>query len=234
MDTKKVRWRPLESNPQTMTSYIKKLGVTGDWEFCDVWSIEPETLSWIPQPCCAFILLFPITDIYKAQFVQEKEQIEKDGQKVSNKLFYMKQTIGNACGTIGVLHAIGNNADDKITIKQGSPMNNFLEKVKGFNPAEIGAALETDDSFTDAHTACAQEGDTAPLSAEAPLDLHFVALVHKDGSLYELDGRKSFPINHGPSSEETFVSDASAVCKKFMNRDAAEKRFTILALSKSP
>lgn len=31
------------------------------------------------------------------------------GAEVNPGIFYMKQTISNACGTIGVLHAIGNN-----------------------------------------------------------------------------------------------------------------------------
>lgn len=34
---------------------------------------------------------------------------------------------------------------------------------------------------------------------------HFIAFVHKGGCLYELDGRKEFPINHGPSAPETLL-----------------------------
>jgi len=45
------------------------------------------------------------------------------------------------------------------------------------------------------------------------------------------DGRKSFPIKHGPTSEETFVKDAAKVCKEFMSRDPDEVRFTVLALT---
>lgn len=230
MATKKIRWRPLESNPEAMTSYIKALGVTGAWQFTDVLSADPELLCMIPQPCSAFILLFPITQNYETYCQQEKDSIEKNGQKISDNIFYMKQTIGNACGTIGVIHAIG-NAQDKIVLKTDSPLQNFLNKVKKLSSAEIGAALETDEEFSQAHTDAAQEGQTAPLSADAPLDLHFVALVHKEGCLYELDGRKNYPINHGASSEESFVSDAAAVCRKFMARDQAEMRFSILALS---
>jgi len=29
-------------------------------------------------------------------------------QELSQNVYFMKQTVGNACGTIGILHAIGN------------------------------------------------------------------------------------------------------------------------------
>lgn len=41
-----------------------------------------------------------------------KKQIEElKGQEVSPKVYFMKQTIGNACGTIGLIHAVANNQD---------------------------------------------------------------------------------------------------------------------------
>lgn len=54
---------------------------------------------------------------------------------------------------------------------------------------------------------------------------------HVDGYIYELDGRKSLPINHGKSSPETLLEDAVAVVKEFMVRDPEELRFTIIALA---
>ena len=30
---------------------------------------------------------------------------------MSDKVYYMRQTIGNACGTIGIIHAVGNNLE---------------------------------------------------------------------------------------------------------------------------
>lgn len=53
--------------------------------------------------------------------------------------------------------------------------------------------------------AAAQEGNTAPPPLEEVVNLHFVALVHRDGRLWELDGRKSFPIDHGPTSPERLL-----------------------------
>ena len=51
-----------------------------------------------------------------------------------------------------------------------------------------------------------------------------------DGNLYELDGRKSFPINHGPTSQESLLSDSCKIIQEFMKRDPTELRFTIVAL----
>lgn len=55
--------------------------------------------------------------------------------------------------------------------------------------------------------------------------------MNVDGTLYELDGRKTFPIKHGVTSDESFVQDAARVCKEFMDRDPEELRFTVMALA---
>lgn len=39
---------------------------------------------------------------------EQQERIEREGQHVAPSAYFMKQTVGNACGTIGLLHAIGN------------------------------------------------------------------------------------------------------------------------------
>ncbi|XP_010292330.1 PREDICTED: ubiquitin carboxyl-terminal hydrolase isozyme L3-like, partial [Phaethon lepturus] len=68
-------------------------------------------------------------------------------------------------------------------------------------------------------------------SIDEKVDLHFIALVNVGGHLYELDGRKPFPINHGETSDDSFLEDAIEVCKKFMERDPEELRFNAIALS---
>ena len=229
MAERKIVWGPLESNPETLTSYIQKLGVSNNWGFSDVFGLDEELLCMVPQPSLAFILLFPITENYKKHYVEEKEKILREGQEVSKDVFFMKQTIGNACGTIGVIHSLANSFD-KIDVKKESPLAKFMNEVKGLSAEEIGKALEGDVSFAEAHTNCAASGQTAPMEADTKVDLHFVALIQKNGSLYELDGRKDFPINHGPSSDKTFLVDAAKVCKKFMALDESEMRFTILSL----
>lgn len=35
--------------------------------------------------------------------------MEAAGQEVSDKVYFMKQFVGNACGTVALIHAIANN-----------------------------------------------------------------------------------------------------------------------------
>ena len=52
--------------------------------------------------------------------------------------------------------------------------------------------------------------------------------------MYECDGRKEFPINHGETSNEKLLADACNVVKNiFMKRDPDEIRFTVLVLAKA-
>ena len=60
----------------------------------------------IPQPCKAFILLYKITETAEKLRSEEEEGLKDD--KRSEKPFWMKQTIGNACGTIAIIHALAN------------------------------------------------------------------------------------------------------------------------------
>lgn len=46
---------------------------------------------------------------------------------------------------------------------------------------------------------------------DVKIDKHFIAFIPFQGSIYELDGRKKFPINHGKTTKETFLKD---VCPK--------------------
>lgn len=41
----------------------------------------------------------------------EAERLKQEGYKPPKEAYFMKQTVGNACGTIGVLHAVANNMD---------------------------------------------------------------------------------------------------------------------------
>lgn len=70
----------------------------------------------VPTPVLAVLLLFPISDASEAHKDAEKAGILAKADSNSKKLYYMKQTVGNACGTVGLTHVALNLAD---TLKLG-------------------------------------------------------------------------------------------------------------------
>ncbi|XP_013386238.1 ubiquitin carboxyl-terminal hydrolase isozyme L3 [Lingula anatina] len=135
------RWLPLESNPDVMNKFVKQLGLQGPYGFVDVFGLDADLLTMVPRPVAAVLLLYPIS---------EKSEATALGVEEENKeVYFIKQTIGNACGTIGVIHALANNTD-KITLAGGNNfLANFLAKTKDISPDERAKKLEIDPVSTD-------------------------------------------------------------------------------------
>jgi len=223
-----ARWVPLESNPEVLTKYSRKLGATkGEW--LDVFALDEESLETIPQPVVSVILLFPISEQYDAFANAQDAELKEKGQQISDDLFYMKQTVSNACGTVGIFHALANSSSD-VELTDGI-LKDFVADTAFLSPLERGQALEKSDKVSEAHEATAQEGQTAAPDPEEQFVTHFVTFVHKGGVLYELDGRREFPVNHGPTTPKSLLKDAAAICKKRMEIDPTEYRFTVVALT---
>lgn len=223
-------WFPLESNPDVMNEYMGKLGMNTDlYNFVDILSVEDWALDMIPKPALAVLMLFPLAPAEEQHRIQESERIDATGQEVSPNVFYMKQTIGNACGTIGLLHAVG-NAKRSVPglVLPGSHLERLLEATSTLRPDESAEYLERDESLEEVHTGAATQGQSEVVD---DVDNHFICFVHADGHLYELDGRKKCPINHGPSSTEGFLQDVVKAVQKFMGRQPDEPRFTLVALT---
>ncbi|KAM3935623.1 ubiquitin carboxyl-terminal hydrolase isozyme L3 [Leptodactylus fuscus] len=227
-----MRWLPLEANPDVSDSFLKQLGVGCSWQFVDVYGLDPELLGLVPQPVCALLLLFPVTEKYERFRAEEEEKIKSHSQDVDSSVYFMKQTISNACGTIGLIHAVANNRD-KLSFESDSALKKFLDDSSALSPEERAKFLEKDESIRVTHESSAQEGQSEAPSIDDKVDLHFVAFVNLHGHLYELDGRKPFPINHGKTCDDTLLEDAIEVCRKFMQREPDELRFTVVAFSKA-
>ncbi|XP_017763766.1 PREDICTED: ubiquitin carboxyl-terminal hydrolase [Eufriesea mexicana] len=226
-------WVPMESNPEVMTKLLHKLGVPRDWCVVDVYGLEPDLLALVPKPVLAVILLYPLSK-KGDNSLEDEEEGDKEKDTSTSKdpaVFHMKQYIHNACGTIALIHSVANN--QHIIKLQDGFLKAFLDDSKDLSFTECGKLLMESDGISTTHKDVAQEGQTEVPSEEVPVYHHFVALIEKNGVLYELDGRKSAPVNHGSTSSETLLEDAARVCKEYMARDPEEVCFTVLALTNS-
>jgi ubiquitin carboxyl-terminal hydrolase L3 len=95
-----------------MSALVHNLGLSKKLEFHDVFSIDdPDLLSFVPRPAYALLLIFPVSDTYEKFRVQEdKDRTEYQGHGPDEEVVWYKQTIGNACGLIGVLHGVSNGS----------------------------------------------------------------------------------------------------------------------------
>lgn len=217
-------WLPLSNDTDLLNSYMYKIGFdTSLYKLTYVFE-----LSRIPQPVAAVILLYPLTDVQKEYHKREQAPLAPDD------VWFIKERIGNACGTIALLHAIFNAPEGlrSATIHPDSWLHSFYQACPLFLPTSAKAAqLEGDSTIKTLHNEAATDASnqTSPYSGETIS--HYVALVHVNGGLYELDGHKKGPVRHGNTSQETLLEDAWKVVKQFMDRDPDEIRFTVMALA---
>jgi len=234
--TKKAqKWFPLESNPVLMNDYIGKLGFHSDlYNFVDVFATEDWALEMIAKPVVAVIFLYPLTE-KQLQHESGKTVAPSTSDNDNNKIWFIKQRIGNACGTIGLLHALLNTPEPVSQFRPGSWLQQFQASCPAsLDPVAKAEILEADDTIASLHdkATSSEQNSTDRGRLEDQLVTHFIAFVRdNNNTLYELDGRKAGPVPHGTTSATTLLPDAIRVIKEFMARDPTEVRFTILALA---
>jgi ubiquitin carboxyl-terminal hydrolase L3 len=197
----------------------------------------------IPQPVGAVMLLYAIKEHNKTSrdnLAEKPEDLDKD-------VWYMKQTIQNACGTVGILNALANvseNIKDMALTDEPSALKNFFESTSTGTTSSLEKArrLESNDEIAQLHHAIAAVPITLSVSPSLALGLssthvgdiintHYVTFVHVNGGLYELDGRKPNPIRHCNTTVVRLLYDACQVIQKdFLDPDPHEERLVIQVL----
>ncbi|XP_071698521.1 ubiquitin carboxyl-terminal hydrolase 3-like [Rutidosis leptorrhynchoides] len=220
------RWLPLEANPDVMNQFLWGLGLPpGEAECNDIYGFDEELLEMVPKPVLAVLFLYPITP------ESEQERLKQDSiikQGSYDGVYFMRQTVGNACGTIGLLHAIG-NIKSEIKLVEDSFLDRFYKFTANMDPMERALYLENDREMEVAHSDAVAAGET---EASDNVNDHFICFACVNGQLYELDGRKSAPVSHGPSSPSTVLQDAANAIKGIIAKNPNSVNFNAIAISK--
>lgn len=209
-----------------LSAHVLQLGVPPSFQFVDVYGTDDELLDMVPQPVYAVLLLYPITATSEAYNESSEpvraQQASEHTQQLSD-LFYMTQTVGNACGTIGVIHALSNTPSATAQLDQSKWLHTFLTSALPLTADERAALLEQNDDIEAAHQSLASEA-TSDVSHASNDNLHFVVLVEHSGLLVELDGRRGGPVVHGPVGEQGLLRAAVRVVQQYMEREPGDIR----------
>lgn len=231
----------LENNPEVMNHLARALGLSDQLSFHDIYSLtEPDLLALIPRPVYALLVIIPLTPTWHAaRQSEDTDKLEYAGKGASEPVIWFKQTIGNACGSIGLVHCLLNSGASEY-IQPGSLVDRIREDALPKGIWERAKVLEDSDEFEKAHAEAAQLGDTPtpePKSDEHT-GQHFVAFVKaKDGHLWELEGARAGPLDRGVlgEGEDVLSERALEMGLRRLMRIEAEKggdlRFSAIALA---
>ncbi|KAJ8774396.1 hypothetical protein K2173_012470 [Erythroxylum novogranatense] len=219
------RWLPLEANPDVMNQFLWGLGLPKTEAECnDVYGLDEELLQLVPKPVLAVLLVYPYNKEREAERIQQDNVMMEPNRKV----YFMKQTVGNACGTIGLLHGVGNMTSN-IKLSEGSFLDRFFKATASMDPFQRAVFLENDREMEVAHSIAATAGETEALDW---VDEHYICFTCVDGELFELDGEKSGPISHGPTSPGSLLQDAAKVFAGIIQQNPHSLNFNVMAISK--
>lgn len=226
------RWPALESTPEVFNQFMCSLGVQeDDVEFHDVYGLEADALSMVPQPVLAVVLCFPDPPQQDASYPSESEQLLFSGEKEARgQVYFIKQieSLGNACGTVALLHAVGNTSSE-ISLVENSCLDLFFKSTASMDPYERAVFLEKDNAMARAHSLAATSGVT---ELSDVVEEHYICFVAVNGALYELDGMKDGPIKHGSSSSTSLLQDVVPVIKAIMFNIPDSINFNLMVLSR--
>ncbi|KAK2060151.1 ubiquitin carboxyl-terminal hydrolase, family 1 [Colletotrichum caudatum] len=229
---------PLEANPELMSSLLHKLGLSPALSVHDVYSLtDPDMLSFVPRPALAVLLVFPVSAAYESHRLAEDSLLEEyKGKGPNEPVVWFRQTIRNACGLMGLLHAVANGPAREY-IQKPSDLNTLIENAVPLDPVARAQLLEKTPALATAHREAASQGATEAPEASDDVDLHYVCFVRgDDGTLWELDGRRKGPLNRGQLDAGEDVLSEKALTwgpRKFLEREGADLRFSAVALAGS-
>ncbi|XP_064483475.1 ubiquitin carboxyl-terminal hydrolase BAP1-like [Ornithodoros turicata] len=188
-------WLQLESDPGLFTLLLEDFGVKGV-QVEEIYDLQKS----IEGPVYGFIFLFKWIEERRSRrkiVVQGEKQVEKE--EIVNSIFFAHQIVPNSCATHSLLSILLNCSK----IHLGSTLTRLKEHTQNMSPENKGHAIGNTPELARAHNSHAkpeppQEKPHGVPTGRTMEAFHFVSYVPIDGRLYELDGLKPYPIDHGP------------------------------------
>lgn len=198
-------WLELESDPGLFTLLLEDFGVKGV-QVEEIYDLQKS----LEGPVYGFIFLFRWIEERRSRrkIVDEIDSFVKD-EEVVNNIFFAQQMVPNSCATHALLSVLLNCPD----IHLGATLSRLKAHTSGMCPENKGWAIGNTPELAKAHNSHAMPQAKRRLDKSASSGgvstgrytgeaFHFVSYVPIHGKLFELDGLKPFPMDHGPWGEK--------------------------------
>ncbi|KAJ1720029.1 hypothetical protein LPJ53_005285 [Coemansia erecta] len=221
-------WCLIESDPGVFTELIQNMGVS-DVQVEELYSLDSASLREL-EPVYGLIFLFKWQAAGSPGGAEAQAgQGAADEQSNTENVYFAQQVVTNACATQAILSVLLNRPE----IDLGPMLQGFLDFSSEL-PADMrGLALSNSDEIRAVHNSFVRPeaflGEQESREATESDDLfHFVSYVPKDGRLYELDGLKPGPVDHGECAD--WMARAGEVIQGRMAGFGDEIRFNLMAV----
>lgn len=202
----------IENNPDVMNRLAAKLGLSDKLEFYDVYSLDdPDLLAFIPRPVLALLVIIPLTPAWdENRQAEDADKEEYAGFGPEEPVIWFKQTIGHACGSIGLLHSVINGPAVDF-IKPNSDLATIRDLAIPLDMNKRAEMLYNNEPFEIAHKSVEQAGDSLTDEEIERDGGHFVSFVKSGGRLWELEGSRKGPLDRGSLAEDEDVLSPRAL-----------------------
>ncbi|OBS22162.1 hypothetical protein FPOA_08498 [Fusarium poae] len=247
-------WIELESEPAFFNIILRDLGVQ-NVKAQEIFTIDHESLSHLPQPVYGLIFLF--------QYLPGIE--EPNEEQDASDVWFANQTTNNACATVAMLNIVMNAEG----IDLGDKLQAFKESTKELSTALRGHQISKNRFIRTIHNSFTRRMDhlnadlflenesseakstankkrSAPKGAkrapprkkktDSDYGFHFIAYVPAGGYVWELDGLQYKPcrLDPVPSSSEWTSVAGPQIEARMLQYEESQLSFNLLALCQSP
>jgi ubiquitin carboxyl-terminal hydrolase L5 len=219
-------WCTIESDPGVFTQLIEDLGVE-KVEVEEVYSLQDKEYMTSLQPIYGFIFLFKWTG-------QSRHRVPL--LNYDPELFFARQVITNACATQALLSVLLNS---KGKIQLTEELENLRNFGLALDPYSNGLILGESEKIRTVHNSFARPEPFLHTGSnkggEKEDAFHFVAYIHHNGRVYEIDGLQEGPILIAEDvKDENWVDIATQeISSRIETYAVGEIKFNLLVLKAS-